>query len=280
VAGELAARKTVRVIKNLIWAAPINLKSPPNIFIDVHQSHPQDVRYEVYTVESNQNKIVHAQGKLSYEYLANSSQPQTIDLEVIRRRCPRFTSKQKCYEMLHSLKFNYGTCLQAIAGVEHNEVEGLTKLVLPESLHDEFSQYHLHPSLMDGAVQSIIAVMQNEGGYVQTPYLPFVVGKVEIFQPLTKVCFAYTAIRKGERDINTIKKVDVTLVNEQGEVLMTMSDFALKAFNLDEIDSRETNKQRQENQNRDTLSPNGYASAIEEQPKRIYVSSFWKESLI
>ncbi|MGL6340146.1 MAG: polyketide synthase dehydratase domain-containing protein, partial [Waterburya sp.] len=249
--------------------------SPPQIHIDVKPSN-QDIRFEVFTAESSSRKVIHAQGKLGYEDL---SQPQPLDLEAIRQRCSRFTSKQKCYEMLESLKFNYGACLQAITGVEHNEVEGLTKLVLPNPLDEEFSRYHLHPSLMDGAVQSIIAVMQNEEGYVQTPYLPFVVGKVEIFQPLTKVCFSHTAIRKSARDISTIKKVDVTLVNEQGEILATMNDFALKAFNLDDIDSNLVNTH--DSQNSHNLSiDKSESSTRQEQPARIYISSVWKEALV
>jgi len=271
VAGTVATQKSVNTIKNLVWAAPINLESPPQIHIEVKPSN-KDVRFEVCTVKSSSQKVVHAQGKLGCEDL---SQPQPLDLEAILQRCLNFTSKHKCYEMLGSLKFNYGTCLQAIAGVQHNQAEGLTKLVLPEPLHEDFSSYHLHPSLMDGAVQSIIAVMQNESGYMKTPYLPFVVGKVEIFQPLTPVCYSHTTIRKGNRDVNTIKKANITIVDEQGEVLVKMNDFALKSFNLDDLDANLIDRQDDDF----NLSSNGFKSlTTRELPSRIYVSSVWEEA--
>jgi hypothetical protein len=135
------------------------------------------------------------------------------------------------------LQFQYGDCLQAIVDVHHNESEGLTRLELPEKLSQDFQNYKLHPSLMDGAIQSTIAVIQNENiqtvGYV--PYVPFVAKTIEIYRPLEPICFAYIRIVRGTRDIDSIKKVNVTLVDEQGDVLVHINDLAFKAISIDEI---------------------------------------------
>ncbi len=223
-------------IRNLVWATPINSQSHSKI--DVELSRKGDATLCEIVTRTNGNLTLHAQCKLSGIATPGKEVPR-LDLSSFKARFSQYTSKEKCYTMLSKLKFGYGHCLQAIDGVEHDDREGLTHLKLPEILRADFDRYHLHPSLMDGAVQSIISVVQNESpaavGYV--PYVPFVATEIDIYHPLTMDCFAYLRLRKGERERDSIKKVDVTMVDETGRVLVDIREFVLKAFTFEEIEA-------------------------------------------
>jgi acyl transferase domain-containing protein len=224
-----------RRIRNLIWAMPITSQTRSDITVKLTQGDGV-TNCEITTHDLEQAAAIHAQCKM-YRDNGAAAQPAPLDLDAIRTRFTKQTSKAQCYDMLGQLQFRYGECLQAIAGVYHDETEGLTKLILPDRLRGEFDYYELHPSLMDGAVQSIISVVQNEAegpeGY--TPYVPFVVAEIEIFDRLTPICYAYIRLRRGTRDVSSIKKVDVTLTDETGRILADIRDFALKSFSVDEI---------------------------------------------
>lgn len=227
-------------LRNLVWAAPITGDMTSEISVRLERVEgtkgEELTACAVTTQMPGQPEMLHARTRM-VSILDTAIPPARLDLAAIRRRFTRHTSRERCYEMLSHLQFRYGDCLSAIQGVDHDDTEGLTRLVLPERLHADFGAYQLHPSLMDGAVQSIISVVQDEasgtGSY--QPYVPFVVGEVDIFHPLTPVCFAYIRLKRGTRDAPDIKKVDVTLVDETGRVLVEMRDFALKAFSLEEL---------------------------------------------
>lgn len=55
----------------------------------------------------------------------------------------------------------YGPTFQAIQEVSYNQDEALAFLKLPEVLKKDFHYYHLHPSLMDAGLQSLIGLIAN-----------------------------------------------------------------------------------------------------------------------
>jgi len=71
--------------------------------------------------------------------------------------------------------------------------ESLALLELPESLRGEFRKYVLHPSLMDGALQSV-AGMGKSGEAEEGMYLPFSLGEVEIIKPLAERCWVWVKV--------------------------------------------------------------------------------------
>jgi acyl transferase domain-containing protein/acyl-CoA synthetase (AMP-forming)/AMP-acid ligase II/tryptophanase/acyl carrier protein len=230
-AAELSAGRTVRTLKNLVWASPINSRSQGDIRVDLSPRH-DEVDYEV-TTGAGDERVVHAQGKLRYASSDPEAPPPPVDLQAILARCPDFKSGELLYDMLRQCHLTYGTCLQAISGLHHNREEGVTVLKLPAPLEESFGDFVIHPSLMDGAVQSIIGLLLDADVERNTPYLPFVLGEVVVYRPLTPVCYAHLRLKSGKESLRSMKKLDVDILDPEGRRLVSMKDFSLKALSLD-----------------------------------------------
>ncbi|RXJ71692.1 hypothetical protein CS022_20350, partial [Veronia nyctiphanis] len=178
---------------------------------------------------------IHAQARLLATREATT--PPPMDMQELHTRFKQHASKEECYGLLSQLKFGYGECFQAIDGVSYGEGEALAKLVLPKRLEAGFDYYFLHPSLMDGATQSVISVVRNERtqGEELMPYVPFVASEIDIYSTLSPVCYAHLRLIRGPRDMDSMKKVDLTLLDEAGRVLVDMRGYTFKAFSFEEI---------------------------------------------
>ncbi len=80
----------------------------------------------------------------------------------------------------------YGPGFQSIKTLSYNEKEALSRIELPSELEERFSDYVLHPSLMDGALQTVMGLMVSTAND-NTLYLPFSMGEVEIIKQIREV---------------------------------------------------------------------------------------------
>jgi acyl transferase domain-containing protein/acyl carrier protein len=220
-AGNLANRKSsVKKLTNLVWAKPITVSNRP---VPVHISlYPdrQQVEFEVITMDENGERQVHAQGKLNYGSPAAS---ETLDIFAIQNRCVETWDGAKCYQLFQTTGLNYGPSFQTIQALYRNDSEALSRLFVPQPLTDDFNDFVLHPSLMDGALQTVIGLMGQSTE--STPYLPFALNEIELINPLTETCYAYA---KWEGGNGGLKKFDIQLLDEAGQMQVHMKDFSVK----------------------------------------------------
>ncbi|MEJ2416099.1 MAG: polyketide synthase dehydratase domain-containing protein [Exilibacterium sp.] len=259
-----------RQLRNLVWLEPIN--STQYKLIDIYLKD-NATQFEVATANKGMVKV-HAQGKFTQN--AVISLPNNLNMQKLRTSFDRRTSNSECYAMLEKLQFGYGDCLRAIKDVEHNDTEALTHLVLPSQLRNEFTNYFLHPSLMDGAVQSAIALFGNANESITglVPYVPFFVKSINIFNPLTSSCYAYIRIIRTEKDVDRIKKVNITIVDDQGRVLVDINEFVYKALSIEEIKGIIEINPSSEMHSRKVMEANAPDTKITHEP--IYITSDWE----
>ena len=229
-AAAHASSYQVNTLRNLIWASPINSEGSHDIRIKL--SALQDITtYEICTYDNSGKKHVHSQGKAVCVSQPMLSIPNK-DISVIKDRCRGFMSKQACYDLLATRKLTYGAPLQTINGFHYGNKEGLTTLELPANLIASFNDYEAHPSILDGAVQSIISLLECVDTKTQAgvPYVPFVLSELLIHKPLSQNGYAHLVLDEGKKERDDIKKINIDIMNEQGEVLIQMKDFSFKAI--------------------------------------------------
>lgn len=231
-AGNLASSKSrVWKLQNIVWARRITLDDPPqDVFISLIP-RSDAVEYEVFTRGEDEIRYMHAQGKLLYADHSDSQvRNEVLDLRAIRNRCSHKMTREACYEWYKAEGFDYGPGFKPIMELCHNEVEALSRLELPPEAQDRFEQFLLHPTIMDGALQSVIALTGDTVRSSSTPYLPFGMGEVEILQPLTDRCHAYVRLAANVKAASShIKKFDVQIVDDNGAVLVRLKDYSLRA---------------------------------------------------
>ncbi|AJH24551.1 polyketide synthase [Bacillus velezensis] len=111
---------------------------------------------------------------------------------------------------------------QVIREFSYTERKALAKLTLPSHLEADFKQYILHPSLLDGAVQTAMAhVLQ----FQKEPALivPFSFGEIQLFKPLAKTVFVHAEVKAA-----SVHQFDLHICDECGVLLAAVKDFIIK----------------------------------------------------
>ncbi|WP_165625713.1 type I polyketide synthase [Bacillus velezensis] len=111
---------------------------------------------------------------------------------------------------------------QVIREFSYTERKALAKLTLPSHLEADFKQYILHPSLLDGAVQTAMAhVLQ----FQKEPALivPFSFGEIQLLKPLAKTVFVHAEVKAA-----SVHQFDLHICDERGVLLAAVKDFIIK----------------------------------------------------
>lgn len=241
-ASSIALEQEVVQLNNLIWASPINSEGGKDICIDLVKNSDK-VNYEISTSLQDQ-KQVHAQGKVSFLELRELSQTK-VDLAQIKSRCNQVVPKKACYELLKTRHLTYGDSLQTIEKFNYADKEGLTTIQLPNSLVAKFNQYRAHPAILDGAVQSIICLLEycQAETIPEVPYVPFVLKELQFLRTLTTRCYAHLALIETSNSRQDIKLININLLDEEGNLLVKMNGFSFKAVEGGSVvDSSSQNK--------------------------------------
>jgi len=225
VAGGMAGERAVQTLKDIVWVQPITVSdTPQRVHISFYPTEAsQQVEFEVSTVDDDQQRQIHAQGQLTYQSQATTD-AENLDLEAIQNRCPESWDQAKCYRLFQAVGLSYGPGFQSIQALYRNDTEALSRLVLPASLQSGFNDFVLHPTLMDGALQTVIGLM---GSSTSGTPLPFALAEVSLIKPLPEQCFSYVTLTPESRDLN-VKKFHLWFVDDRGQVLLKLKDFSVR----------------------------------------------------
>ena len=229
-AGELAAGRRVRKLRNIVFSSPVSVDDEPRPFFIGLEPNGEAVDFEVYSLTENQQKVSHTQGKLVYESATDAAfESEPLDIEAIKKRCPAIVNSADGYARLRGIGMQLGASFQPVGEIHCSETEAIARLELPSQLKEEFAAFVLHPSLMDGAQQ--VAGLTTLLGKQDCLRVPFAVGEIEILRPLTEVCYAHVTLVGGDpNQPSTVRKFDIRLADEAGRVLIAIKRFQAKEF--------------------------------------------------
>ncbi|MES2352716.1 MAG: SDR family NAD(P)-dependent oxidoreductase, partial [Pseudomonadota bacterium] len=222
-AGELAAGRPVRRIRNILWLSPIAVHgaAAQDVMIEL-KPNAEVVHFEVYSLSGAQQRNVHAQGQLLY---SGSDDPplESIDLEAIRARCTRTLRGQDAYPQFNALGLGLGPSFQVLGDIHKNDDETLGRLQLSPARIADLEQLLLHPALMDGSLQAGAASqLDNKNAEMAVPYS---IGEVEMLHPLQPQCWSYVRVLKdGKHATSRVQRADVLIVDDQGKVLVRLRE--------------------------------------------------------
>ncbi|TXH64663.1 MAG: DUF2156 domain-containing protein, partial [Lysobacteraceae bacterium] len=223
-AGELAAGRKVRRIRNILWVSPIAVQegAPKDVLIELKPSG-DTIQFEVYS-EHEGSKILHSQGKLVYETRKEAAaEEEYIDIAAIRDRCAKVLDGPQAYPLFKSLGLNLGQSFQVLQEVWKSDEETLGALHLPDARSDDLESMPLHPSLVDGSLQAgVSAQLTSQGGEM---FVPFSIAEVEIVHALVPDCYSYVVEAKDDRkEGSQVLKSNVFIVDSNGKVLVKIKE--------------------------------------------------------
>ena len=213
-------------LHNTVWTQPIVVTQNKQISMTLLANDHEQIEYEVYSHDSGQ-EIVHCQGRAVW-----SRQPAgpRIDLEQLKAQMGQGQlSPDSVYPAFAWVGLVYGPAFQAITAIHRGSGQVLAQLRLPATVVDTLPDYVLHPSLMDGALQAAVGLI-DAGSESNQSRVPFALESLRIVSPCTPEMFAWVRYSPGSQAADKVVKVDIDVCDAQGNVCVQMRGFSARAL--------------------------------------------------
>ncbi|WP_238553333.1 SDR family NAD(P)-dependent oxidoreductase [Dickeya sp. DW 0440] len=233
-AGQLALESdwVVGTIRNLMWMNAIEVADAPvAVAIDLTPVHDDAV---LVAVRQRHSGALSLEAELHYRPATSVPDDEWIDLDALRSRGKHECDQAAIYAEFAGMGFAYGPSYQVTRERYRFADAALSHLCLPPG--ESGTAYYLHPSLLDGALRTCLAVGLEPVAYA-TPVVPFSLGELEFRHPAGSECYAYVTPAQsqasGQQADSAIQKHDITLVDTDGRVLVRLKDFAARQLERD-----------------------------------------------
>nr|WP_315824593.1 polyketide synthase dehydratase domain-containing protein [Paraflavitalea speifideiaquila] len=245
-------------VENLVWLQPFSVNGhPENISIQLLPQDNGDIRFDIHShpTAGEPNARTHSQGMA--RYLGQAEVP-AIDIKALQAimSLGRLEA-DACYDLFAQMGIVYGPAQRGIQCIYKGQGQALAQLSIPGSVANTLSQYALHPSLLDAALQSVIGCMITPGILPDRLPLaiPFAIRRLQILHPCTPAMWAYIKHDQAQGGVGANGLTfDIDLCNEAGEICVQIVGFT----------SRELEKQE----------------GIQTKPTTLLLEPYWQEKKI
>ncbi len=217
-------------IRDVMWLAPIQVDDKARKIKVVLSQKGHGMEYKVIDME-NDTKL-YSSGDVDFSYSLAPKGIQTIDIESIKRQGGLKENLLEIYQKFHSMGFYYGPAYQVTEWRICQDNSTLAKLKLPEFLQSDRQQYVLHPCLMDGAIRTCLTLGQQDHS---SPMVPFSLGEIEIFAPITAECYVHATIsddnqQNTDSSVSSTASYDLVIADLQGNILVKINQITARSL--------------------------------------------------
>ncbi|MBP1177198.1 polyketide synthase PksN [Paenibacillus sp. PvR133] len=222
-------------LKNVVWARPIIVEDGPlqlhiGLFLDDHQ----EISYEIYgeSEEADAGIVIYSYGSATRR---SAVEIPTLNIKDLQNVCSRNFDPTQLYGVFRDMGMDYGPGHQGIEMVYAGEGQVLAKLCLPSSVSDNQSQFVLHPSMIDSALQATVGLTLGSG--VIKPSLPYAIQEVEIIKNCSSIMWALIRYNADGLAEEKAQKLDIDLSDETGAICVRIKGYSSRILNRDSISS-------------------------------------------
>lgn len=151
-------------------------------------------------------------------------QPRALGIDAIRERCGLRSESFDGTEELEHLEL--GPRWKNLSRVDYGQGEALALLELPPEFAGDLAQFKLHPSLLDMATacaQSLIPGFDAHSDF----YVPLSYTSLVSHAPLPQKFYSHVELKESDFDPREIAVFDVTMMDESGAELVSVSEFMM-----------------------------------------------------
>ena len=233
ISGSIASEQKVSKIRDVVWMQPLSFQQGSQSVQTLLKTIGNATEYEIISLDDENERVVHSEGRLFFqkEDGYSSDTGENISIQALKDQCSSVQDGSILYEKFEQHGFCYGSTFRTIEEFYANDSFALSKLKITDELMADFDQYIIHPSLIDGALQTVVGLIGNT--LSGTPYLPFALDEVDIIRPITQTCYSLVEFAGDDGLSQTeIKKFNVKLFNEQGKILLKLNNFYVRALDI------------------------------------------------
>lgn len=218
-----AARGQMLELRHCVWAQPLVVRAATTVSIELTPNIDGGIDYDVLSGDGEQ-QTEHCQGHA--QFIAPVPPPR-LDVSGLQAQMQRGSlGTAEVYAAFDAMGLRYGPAHQAVQRVHQGEGQVLARLELPELLRAQAGLYVLHPSLLDGALQAAIGLMDGD----TRARLPFAVDVVRVFAACPPVAWVWLRQAAGSAGDDVVSKLDIDLCDADGVVCVQMRGFSARAL--------------------------------------------------
>jgi acyl transferase domain-containing protein len=227
VSGAIAGARKVRRIKDVVWIQPLVFRNESQTIQISLKPADESAQYAITSYDEAHERVVHSEGVIHFE--EGGASEETLPIEALKAQCPPPLDGAHYYGLFEKSGIQYGPAFRTMQALYVSPSFALSKLSIAEALKAEFDEFILHPSIIDGALQTVSGLIGNTESAV--PYLPFAIDEVEISRATAQSCYVYVEQAGSEQQGSAeIKKFNIRISNEKGLVLVAFKNFCVRAF--------------------------------------------------
>ncbi|AYK07546.1 non-ribosomal peptide synthetase [Brevibacillus laterosporus] len=242
------------MFKNISWIRPIYILETGIVLdvelVRVNSGKDDRIKFSIVSVEKNE-LVQHAEGEAIILPLKREA---SADVKALLNKATGISiPKDVCYDYIKLAGIDYGDSFKIVdivhRGIEAGAPFAIGELRLPDALSSTSSQYLLHPSMLDGAIQTSIGLVSDQVvGRVkqqdtsvfqeQDIMIPFSMNSMEIYGSCKE--HMYSIVRDGDPSQKSTfsKLLDIDLVDKNGMICVSMRGVGYRKFSDSRIHSR------------------------------------------
>ncbi|HEX6969589.1 MAG TPA: SDR family NAD(P)-dependent oxidoreductase [Micromonosporaceae bacterium] len=200
-------------IAGVQWLRPFTVTSPRTPRLDL--TPYRDALRFTLTAADEPEQVV-AQGRVLRD-VGDRIESEVVELDTVRERCTGRIDSAEIYAGFTVAGISYGPSFQVLDEVRYTDDEALGVLAVPPSRAAEIAVRPLHPVVLDGALQTVAALV---GRTDTRPYVPFALEAVDVLAPVPVAGYSYVTRRDGT--------FTVRLTDLDGRVCVRFTGLALR----------------------------------------------------
>ena len=204
-------------ISNVVFEAPFLLQPSETRTLDL--TLRRDGSAWAFRMHSG-GAMTHVTGRIAYSHVAP---PGRVDAGAATCRCQE---REVILDGFLPQDFmDFGPRWGNVRRIHYGSGEALLCLELPAAYVAELEQFRLHPALLDmatGGAQALLPGFDHSSDF----YVPFSYGCLCLWRSLPARLFSLVRLKDGSGQ--GVALFDVTLCDEQGEVVATVTDFMMR----------------------------------------------------
>ncbi|VAW80206.1 Polyketide synthase modules and related proteins [hydrothermal vent metagenome] len=240
-AGQQLLKTEQLHIVDLRLLTVLSLKEPTEVQTLLQSKESGEYEFQIFSqqhTEQSSEWVTHASGLLQKNSSTFTQTESTRDLQAIKTRISHTQDVSGLYAQYEQIGIEYGPDFRTITTLDGGDGESLARLTLPSSVSETaVDEYHLHPTLLDGAFQSLLG--GNQVLSAESTYLPVEISELNFYPHTAKELWCHASIQDFDEHAKYIH-CHVTIMDETGALVVEVNGLTLKKISKINVMSQQT----------------------------------------
>ena len=224
-AAELASLSEVCAIEQVVWTRPLVVgEDGESVVIELH---PQDGVFGFVVAPPDRLDLPYARGRVALRLPGETA--VNVNVAGVLQRCSESLDAEDFYSLFAERGLLLGSAMRSVVRVSWMRGEALAVLRLPAVDELERPAFVLNPALIDGAFQTVMALLARDGTGGNRAYLPFELEAIQWSGSLSGAAFAHAI----EREANgSRRRFDISVLSSSGAELATIRGLTMGSLDM------------------------------------------------